>query len=113
MDGTGGDPVDGVGNSLVGEILLTEVKLSIGLVGQDSLVLLNGPVGELVVAELEGRFGGVVLEDIVVVAGELFESENVLVDGGVRFSKLGDVGHESGLNFGGSGDSTGKGKGKD
>ena len=39
-----------------------------------------GPVRELVVAELEGRLGGVVLDDVGVVAGELLESKNILVD---------------------------------
>jgi len=92
VDGSLGSPVDGVGEVLgVEDGGLGELKGGGGLVSEESLVLEVGHGGELVVSDGEGVLGGVDLLDLLVLLGELLESEVVLLGGSEGESELGDV----------------------
>ena len=82
VDTTVVNPV-GAGAVELGDLGLVSDVLALGLVGKDGLVLGISPVGELVVAELEGLLGGVVLGDDGVLDGELAEAHLVLSHVGV------------------------------
>lgn len=101
VDGTLGSPVD-----LSGEIggvenlhVLDGVVLG-ALEAEELLVLLMGPGGELVVAELEGVLSGVDLLDLLVLDGELLKSELVLLGGAEGNTELVEMGLEVGLEGG-------------
>jgi len=73
VDGTLVYPVDGGGVSDeidFADLVLLEVRF-IGDATKNCLVLILGPVGELVVAHNEGGLGGVVLDNFGVIVGKL------------------------------------------
>lgn len=102
VDGTLGDPVDGigeVGSVEGGDVLVLEVLWSSETV--HSLGLESGHGGELVVFEEEGVLGGVDLSDLNILGGEETHSEVVFLLGSVVEAESGDVLHEGLLKFDG------------
>jgi len=101
VNNTFGSPVDGLGiandSDLGNRCIKGDVIVWFGF--KESLVLLNGPVGELIVTKLKGGLFAVVLLNLTVSAHKLGKTVAVLFERAIVAAVLRNEGEERGLDF--------------